>query len=76
MISTTVWNLPGTPEVARRAEAMNTPRNNSDSTAVKNRVSTFKVMNAPSPTLTCRCCRWWLMYSVEPLLAGSVAVEF
>src|SRR5690606_28947824 len=74
MISTMLWNLPGTPEVARRAQRMNTTTNRIDSTAVKNRVSTFKVMNVLSPTLTCRWCRWWLMYSVEPPLAGSVAI--
>src|SRR3546814_13817074 len=46
-------------------------RNSSDSTAVKNSVSTFRVMNWPSPTLTCRCCRWWLMYSVDPPDSGA-----
>src|SRR5690606_15425218 len=71
MISTTVWNLPGTPAVALRALRMKKNRNSSDSTAVKNSVSTFRVMNWPSPTLTCRCCRWWLMYSVDPPDSGA-----
>src|SRR5690606_19898440 len=73
MISTKAWNLPGTPAVARRAQRMKETTNSRPSTKVKNRVSTFKVMNAPSPTLTCRWCRWWLMYSVDPPVAGSVA---
>src|SRR3546814_4384398 len=66
MISTRVWNLPGTPAVALRALRMKKNRNSSDSSAVKNSVSTFRVMNWPSPTPTCKCCRWWLMYSVDP----------
>src|SRR5690606_23359777 len=71
MISTRVWNLPGTPAVALRAVVMKKNRNSRDSTAVKNSVSTFNVMNWLSPTLTCRWCRWWLMYSVEPPDSGA-----
>src|SRR3954468_11802837 len=65
-ISTTVWNLPGTPAVALRALRMKKNTNSSDRTAVKINVSTLSFMNAPSPTLTCQKCRWWLMYSVDP----------
>src|SRR4249919_284261 len=71
-ISTTVWNLPGTPAVDLRALRTKKNTNSSDSTAVKISVSTLSFMNAPSPTLTCQKCRWWLMYSVEPPDAGSV----
>src|SRR3954468_17426696 len=65
-ISTIVWNLPGTPAVALRALRTKKNTNNSDRIAVKINVSTLSFMNAPSPTLTCQKCRWWLMYSVDP----------
>src|SRR3546814_10720974 len=45
--------------------------NSINSSVVKNSVSTFRVMNWPSPTLTCRCWRVWLMYSVDPPDSGA-----
>src|SRR5690606_24055019 len=75
-ISTTVWNLPGTPAVALRAVYRKKTRNSPDNANPYSTLSMLMAMTLPSPTCHWRCCKWCWMYSVDPPPEADSALTF